>query len=74
MNYRTLWIVLWTIFSLSLVSQAWQLYRFVNQGARFTAEDGQELCRRIQALEAVSYGYRDAGRKPVDCNYQKGVQ
>lgn len=51
MSYRTLGIILGIIFSLSLAFQFWQLYRFVNQGARFTADDGQALCERVQKLE-----------------------
>lgn len=42
---------------------------FVNKGPRFTAQDGQELCERVKELEMVSYGYRDAGKKPLDCRY-----
>lgn len=71
MNYRTLSVIIGVIFSLSLVFQVWQLYRFVNQGARFTAADGQELCERVLRLEEVSYGYKDSGRKPLTCNYNK---
>lgn len=39
------------LFAGSLLFQAWQLYRFVHAGARFTANDGQALCERIQKLE-----------------------
>jgi len=42
---------------------------FVAAGPRFTSQDGQELCERVKALESFSYGYRDAGKKPLDCRY-----
>ena len=51
MNVQRLGIVLGIIFSLSLMVQVWQLYRFVNAGPRFTAQDGQALCERVQKLE-----------------------
>lgn len=43
--------VLSVIIAISVGIQGWQLYRFVNQGARFTAADGQALCERIARLE-----------------------
>lgn len=48
-----------------------QVKSFVAVGPRFTAQDGQELCERVKALEAASYGYRDAGKKPLACDYLK---
>ena len=50
-----------------------KIQSFVSVGPRFTAQDGQALCERVKALEVYSYGYRDAGKKPLDCSYnQKG--
>ena len=46
-----------------------KIQSFVSVGPRFTAQDGQELCERIKALRSFSYGYRDAGKKPLDCRY-----
>lgn len=46
-----------------------KIQSFVAAGPRFTAADGQVLCERIKALEAMSYGYRDAGKTPPDCRY-----
>lgn len=46
-----------------------QANRFIQQGARFTAQDGQVLCERVKALEAMPYGYRDAGKTPLACDY-----
>lgn len=69
---RAAWMMglsLGLLFAASLLFQAWQLYRFVHQGARFTAADGQALCQRVQALERHSYGYRDAGQAPLSCDY-----
>lgn len=63
MNYRRLGIILGIIFSLSLVFQIWQLYRFVSAGPRFTAQDGQGLCERVKALEA------SLGKTQQDCRY-----
>lgn len=52
-----------------------QMKSFVSAGPRFTAQDGQELCERVKAPESFSYGYRDAGKQPLDCRYgQKGDQ
>ena len=69
MKYRVIGMALGLIFSVSLVFQLWQVYRFVNSGPRFTGYDGQELCERVKALEVYSYGYRDAGKKPLACDY-----
>ena len=63
MNYRGIGIVLGIIFSLSLIFQVWQLYHFVSAGPRFTANDGQELCERVKALEVR------LGKTPLDCVY-----
>lgn len=46
-----------------------KIQSFVAAGQRFTAQDGQELCERVKALEAASYGYRDAGKTPLACDY-----
>lgn len=42
---------------------------FVIKGPRFTAQDGQELCERIRVLEHHSYGYQNAGKPSLLCNY-----
>ena len=44
-------IALGALFAASLGFQAWQVGRFIRQGARFTASDGQTLCERIAKLE-----------------------
>lgn len=49
--------------------QLWQIWNFQQQGARFTAQDGQQLCERVADLERRSYGYRDAGKMPLTCDY-----
>ena len=46
-----------------------QVKSFVAAGPRFTSKDGQVLCERVKALEAASYGYRDAGKTPLACDY-----
>lgn len=46
-----------------------QVQRFVGKGPRFTAADGQQLCERVAQLERYSYGYRDAGKAPLACDY-----
>lgn len=52
MKLRTaLGILLGMLFAFSLSFQAWQLYKFVGAGQRFTAKDGQELCLRVRDLE-----------------------
>lgn len=40
-----------------------QLQSFVNKGPRFTAQDGQELCERVKALET------SLGKPQLDCLY-----
>ena len=46
-----------------------KIQSFVSAGPRFTSQDGQELCERVKVLESFSYGYRDAGKKPLGCRY-----
>lgn len=53
-----------------------QISRFMQQGPRFTAQDGQALCERVKALEERvkalkerPQGYRDAGKTPMSCDY-----
>lgn len=57
-------IVLSVIVVISVGIQGWQLYRFVNQGARFTAADGQALCERLAKLE----------NPPGKCTYLQEVK
>ena len=45
---------------LSTVYQLFDLYKFVNSGARFTLSDGQALCARVLRLEAIN-GYAGGG-------------
>ena len=54
---------------LQTVESQQKIQSFVAKGPRFTAQDGQELCKRVKALEVASYGYRDAGKVPLSCNY-----
>lgn len=51
---------------LSTLYQLFDLYRFVNSGARFTLQDGQVLCARVQRLEAY------AELLPRDCEFGNG--
>lgn len=44
----------------STLYQLFDLYRFVNSGARFTLEDGQALCARVLRLESIQ-GYAEIG-------------
>lgn len=53
----------------SVLFQFFQIYAFMSAGPRFTAQDGQELCQRVQALEKYSYGFHDAGKRVDSCNY-----
>ena len=46
-----------------------RMHAFMAQGARFTAQDGQDLCERVRALEERSYGFKDAGKTPMSCDY-----
>ena len=68
-----LWkIVVVALFLWSTVNtwqQLAQANRFIQQGPRFTAQDGLALCERVRALEATSYGYRAVGKLPLTCDY-----
>lgn len=66
---RPVGLIIGLVFGFSIVFQAWQFYKFMGMGPRFTASDGVALCLRIQKLEKLSYGYRDAGYVPLDCDY-----
>lgn len=48
--------------ALSVAFQGYQIYKFVNAGKRFTAEDGRELCERVAELE------RRTGIKELPCD------
>ena len=54
---------------LQSVEQQALLEKFVSKGPRFTVYDGQALCERVRALEERSYGFRDAGKTPLTCDY-----
>ena len=60
-------LLLWS--AASTWHQLEQMNRFAAKGPRFTAQDGQALCERVKALEEHSYGFANAGLKPLDCNY-----
>lgn len=60
-------LLLWS--AVNTWQQLDQASRFIQQGPRFTAQDGQVLCERIRALEQASYGYRNAGKTPLACDY-----
>lgn len=53
-------VILISFAILSTIYQLFDLYRFVNSGARFTLEDGQALCARVVRLEAIQ-GYAGGG-------------
>lgn len=58
---RKIGITLLVVFViLSTLYQLFNLYRFVNSGARFTLQDGQALCARVLRLEAIQ-GYVGGG-------------
>ena len=62
-------IVLGIILIISLSVQFYSFYRFKSVGARFTSQDGQELCLRIQILEHYSIGFKQSGLLGTECNY-----
>lgn len=64
-------IILGIIISINIVFQAISWYSFKNAGARFTADDGQELCLRIKRLEEVSIGFKDKSYPIMSCDYNK---
>ncbi len=65
MNPR--WVVIVLVLFLWSAANTWhqldQASRFIRQGQRFTAQDGQALCERIAALETLG------GMKPLPCHY-----
>lgn len=62
-------IVIGVILLISLGLQFYQFYHFMNQGARFTSQDGQRLCERVKILEHYSYGFQASKVPPTECNY-----
>lgn len=62
-------VVLGIILIVSLSVQFYSFYRFKSVGARFTAQDGQNLCQRIQILEYYSIGFKQSGIPKMECNY-----
>lgn len=54
---------------LPLGFQFWQSWSFQQQGPRFTAQNGQELCERVAELEKYSIGFRQSGIKRNPCTY-----
>lgn len=56
---------------LQYIQEQARLTRFMSAGSRFTAQDGQELCERVRALEALSYGFRDSRKSSITCEYGK---
>lgn len=64
-----LFVILGAFIAGSVGFQFYQIYTFMNAGSRFTAQDGQSLCRRVQELERRSYGFRDAGKVLGRCDY-----
>mgnify|MGYP001769314423 CR=1 FL=1 len=68
---------LWKLIVLALflwsAANTWQQLdqanRFIQQGPRFTAQDGLALCERVRVLEATAYGYRAVGKRPLTCDY-----
>ena len=50
-------------------TQQAQIEKFMNAGPRFTAQDGQALCERVQALEVIIYKNRYTNRQPLSCDY-----
>lgn len=47
----------------------YSVYKFTSVGPRFTAKDGQALCRRIQVLEHYSYGFQASKVPGTECHY-----
>lgn len=54
------WALIGALFAAFVAVSLWQrneIIKFVLKGERFTADDGYELCRRIQQLEG-EHGYQ----------------
>jgi len=66
------WVILLLLASLvSTWIQVAGIQRWIAVGGRFTDQDGQALCDRVRNLEQYSYGYRDAGKAPLNCEFVK---
>lgn len=48
-----------------MAAQQAQIEKFMSAGPRFTAQDGQALCERIQKLEPKPQPCRYAGKNPL---------
>lgn len=46
-----------------------RIQQFINAGARFTAQDGQELCRVVQELARQSKEFQSSGIPLPKCQY-----
>jgi hypothetical protein len=55
------------IFAGSVGFQGYQLYKFMHAGARFTANDGKELCEHMNIIAMHSIGFQQSGLPLLDC-------
>lgn len=55
-------ILIGVLAALSIAFQGYQLYKFVNAGKRFTADNGRLLCERVAVLE------RRTGSQELPCD------
>jgi hypothetical protein len=46
-------------------------FYFRHAGARFTAQDGQDLCIVVRDIAKYSYGYQQLGNTLPECHYVK---
>lgn len=65
-------IIVAIVVSLSVGFQIFQVYSFMNQGKRFTAKDGQELCERLAVLERHSVLFKESNFTLRPCSYYEG--
>lgn len=61
----------WTNYQNIQAAEMNRLQTFMAAGPRFTAGDGQNLCKRVAELEKHSIGFQQSGGKPLSCEFLK---
>ena len=61
--------LLWFVIVLMWAAWSADYFYFRHAGARFTAQDGQDLCIVVREIAKHSYGYQQAGKTLPECHY-----
>ncbi len=61
--------LLWGLMLILWVGWSADYFYFRHQGARFTAQDGQDLCIVVHEIAKHSIGYQQSGKPLPACHY-----